>query len=561
MTPEKIKQIFEAAAAVESAPHGARGKRLAFEAARLGMSPRNLSRAIMDVQGRKRKLREDAGAEKKNTATKKWTLIACEYIKKIELAGETKRTLAMESAIAAAERDGRIPPGALKVETAKEIRRRMGVSVKKKHRRLMEKYANHSWQFDGSGSEYLYPIDKDADGNWLFAVRATKKHTWKNTRIPADGVTEEARREMLYYYAAVDGYSGVLFIEPVVAHGEDFDGSARFIQRAFEKKTSNPLIGLPEKLITDSGPLGKNRGEEMLRGLSVELEKSKPYNSKAKGKVERPWRTLWQRFELELLLDKDRIFTFAELKNMLENYLADYNGRPHSNPKFEKAPRERIYALSLAEREQRFFPEGADIFQFAPVTIHRVIDGTGSVRIENETYEIVDCPAAFIGKKALCLRYPDRVMVRNPQDLSWMSTRKFEPVIIGEHRKFKHDVNNELEERAAELKGRKISHRYEAALEKGSEVVVPIVRGREIEPELEESPALPTLCSVTAAVLLFAEESGYGLPDFPEDQQLMIRKICETNMSNPAAIIKIAREVGGIMHAEGLRVWRAQNGG
>ncbi|HPI77940.1 MAG TPA: hypothetical protein PLK80_14500, partial [bacterium] len=277
------------------------------------------------------------------------------------------------------------------------------------------------------------------------------------------------------------------------------------------------------------------------------LETNKPYNSKAKGKVKRPWRTLWQRFELELLLDKGRVFTFAELQNMLVNYLKDYNSRTHPNPKFGGLTRERVYALSLAEREQRFYPEGADIFQYAPVTFYRTLDGTKSVRIGNEYYEVLDCPKAFIGEKLLCRQFPDRVEVRNPQNLSWMATKVYQPVIIGEHRAFKHDINDELEERATELKGRKTSHRYESAPEKREEVVAPIIRGREIEPELEEGPPAPTLRNVTEAVLLFVDEAGYSLPEFPAEQQAMIRRLCEENIDNPALIAEYARKVGKVM--------------
>ncbi|HPI78832.1 MAG TPA: hypothetical protein PLK80_19020, partial [bacterium] len=98
MSPDRIQEILQAAERVESAPHGERSAAMAVEAAKLKMSPRNLSRNIAKLRGRKRALRSDYKADKRENELVEYTKVACEYQKLIAMTGEKKRVLPLESA-------------------------------------------------------------------------------------------------------------------------------------------------------------------------------------------------------------------------------------------------------------------------------------------------------------------------------------------------------------------------------------------------------------------------------------------------------------------------------
>ncbi len=536
--------LIKARKRIETAPHGERGAVLTAEATRLGVSVRTLQRKLLNLRGRRRGQRKETG-HRKETDLERYTIIACGYQKTIQLAG-AERALPMESAIRAAERDGRIPEGALKTSTANGIKRRLNITAKKKHVRITEPDANAVWQADGSGAEYLYFVNYLPDGDCEIAIRADKKKTGKNPRVNAAGEMKEAERLLVYYYGFMDGYSRAAFADVVVAAGENFEDAARAFQRAMERKADSPLVGLPDKLFTDSGPLGKNRAELMLREIGVELVTHTPYLSRAKGKIERFWRELWSRFELEFLLNRNRNIRLSELRAMLSNYLADYNARPHPDARFRNASRAAVYMASLQSREVRLYPEGVDILYYSPIESVRVIDGAGAVRLDKEYFEIIDCPASLIGEKTLVRKFPDRVEVRNPQTKAWLRTKSFAPVMFGDHRAFKSDINDEIEEAAEARESGGLSHRYEARSEEDDGGVRPILRGKEIALEREEERREPPLRSMIEALIFFADESKYAAHEFEPDIEKKIREFLEENMRDRAKVRDMARRVGKI---------------
>ena len=109
-----------------------------------------------------------------------------------------------------------------------------------------------------------------------------------------------------------------------------------------------------------------------------------PYNARAGGKVERPWRTRWQRFELQFLADADRLMTLEELNILQAVYDAREARRAHP---WEKGL-DRVGVYLRDRGDVRLLPEGYLRASFRPD--YRTVAADGTIRYENTYYKAPD---------------------------------------------------------------------------------------------------------------------------------------------------------------------------
>jgi hypothetical protein len=174
-------------------------------------------------------------------------------------------------------------------------------------------YANECWQFDVSPSD-------------LKAL--PEPPPWIDTR---------RGRPVLMLYSVVDDRSGVAYQEYHVVYGEDVPAALRFLFRAMAPKRIEgyPLQGRPHVLYLDHGPIAKSQlFRRVMRYLDVEVRCHMPrgqggrrVTSRAKGKVERPFRTVK---EVHETLYHFHIPQHEDEANAwLVNFLLRYNEQPH----------------------------------------------------------------------------------------------------------------------------------------------------------------------------------------------------------------------------------------
>jgi hypothetical protein len=174
-------------------------------------------------------------------------------------------------------------------------------------------YANECWQFDVSPSD-LKALPEPP--SWIDARRG---------------------HPVLMLYSVVDDRSGVAYQEYHVVYGEDVPAALRFLFRAMAPKTIEgfPFQGRPHVLYLDHGPIAKSQlFHRVMRYLDVEVRCHMPrgkggrrVTSRAKGKVERPFRTVKEVHET--------LYHFhtpqheEEANAWLVNFLLRYNEQPH----------------------------------------------------------------------------------------------------------------------------------------------------------------------------------------------------------------------------------------
>lgn len=143
--------------------------------------------------------------------------------------------------------------------------------------------------------------------------------------------------------------------------------------------------GMPRKLYTDNGgPFINQHLKIVCANLGIRLVHSKPGQPWSRGKVERMFRTLQQDFEAGLRLPGQGAASLEELNGKLACWLQEvYHPRQHDG--IGESPQERFArALPLL----RSLDPQLDLDRLFYTRIDRVVRKDGTVRIENELYEL-----------------------------------------------------------------------------------------------------------------------------------------------------------------------------
>jgi hypothetical protein len=172
--------------------------------------------------------------------------------------------------------------------------------------------SNECWHFD------LSPSD----------LKQVKSPAW---------IQEGRGHPLLMLYSVVDDRSGVAYQEYHGVYGEDVEAALRFLFAAMAPKpqVGFPFQGRPLMLYMDNGPIARSAVfQQVLRYLDIELRTHLPQSqvrrhaaARAKGKVERPFRTVKEMHETLYHFHEPE--TEQEANAWLMHFLLRYNTMPH----------------------------------------------------------------------------------------------------------------------------------------------------------------------------------------------------------------------------------------
>jgi transposase InsO family protein len=441
-----------------------------------------------------RKARADRG-KRMNENIEEWT----RQIWRVKLRPpEDVGVLATDQAVQIAVNEGIIPEAALQTPVAtynriaRELKIKPGV---KRYVRFQAKYPNLVHQFDASSSKYLYVARRLPDGERILKLHRPAQY-YKNKPVPI--------RERPWVYGITDDYSGYHLCRYTTAEGESAADGVLFLQYAWGKK-ENPRIpfrGLPRMIYMDNGPLAKAAPiKDFLTRLDITIVPRQPYNKQAGGKIERPWCSLWGRFEKTFFgVDnwKDFEITLTELNRQLNNYLIEENSRPHRQQK--GITREQAWlTINLRGGVVDIPPQAlTTIFQRHP----RTVDG-GYFTFENQQYEV---PGLIKGKVWVYEGvFDDRLIVEDMQTQTKYEVKLSEPLSFGQRIEL---VKTEAEKLAEESREQlTITDTYYSEAKETKVINMP-VRGEErklVDP-LAVPPAREELTSSRPEEQLFESE-------------------------------------------------------
>ncbi len=210
------------------------------------------------------------------------------------------------------------PKGILKKATVNRYLKKWGydfrsLDMESAAVRFQAKHSNDCWHFD------LSPSDLKQLPEWP---------AW---------VEDRQGKPVLMLYSLVDDRSGVAYQEYHVVFGEDVEAALRFLYRVMAVKETEgfPFQGIPQMIYTDNGPIARSRVfQRVLEYLGIELRTHMPKGkggrrttARAKGKVERPFRTIKELHETLYHFHTPK--NEAEANAWLLNYVLRYNEKPH----------------------------------------------------------------------------------------------------------------------------------------------------------------------------------------------------------------------------------------
>ncbi|MBI3755753.1 MAG: hypothetical protein HY265_06305, partial [Deltaproteobacteria bacterium] len=347
--------------------------------------------------------------------------------------------ISTDQAAALAVKWGKLPEDALLVPigTFNAIARQIGLSKKgRRVSRFQASRPNMAHHFDASSSKFLYIAGKTGDGDYIVKVHRPGSGDYKNKPIPCD-------RLRPWYYGVVDDHSGRLEGTIFAAEGETAGHSLKAICMAWEE------MGMPDQLLADQGMLKKGFiSKDLIARLDVRLPESMPYAKEAHGKIERPWRTAWQRFEKPFYAGDWKNFNIllSELKAQLKIFLTDdYNQLPH---RFEK----QITKMQAWERinlQGGIVRIPADAIATAAKRRERTIGADGILRYEGRLYEVKH----LFNAKVIVFEgvFSDRLVVQDKADGKKYEVRDFAPLDIGEYRAHPETPHQKLIKESAEI--------------------------------------------------------------------------------------------------------------
>ena len=305
--------------------HTERREQVASLAEFFGVSPATIYRALRSLQKPKATTRADYGRPRKMSVSQMERY--CELVAALKLRTTNKqgRHLSTGRAIELLEKYGvetpqghiQAPVGLLTKVTVNRFLVRWGydqphLTKQPAAVRFQADHSNACWQFDLSPSD----LKHIAHPSWVDPDRG---------------------QPTLMLYSVVDDRSGVCYQEYRCVYGEDVEAGLRFLFNAMSAKPVDgfPFCGRPKMLYLDNGPIAKSKiFQEVMKHLEIDWrvhvaagKDGRRVTARAKGKVERPFRTVKETHEV--LYHFHQPATETEANQWLMNYLINYNQRQH----------------------------------------------------------------------------------------------------------------------------------------------------------------------------------------------------------------------------------------
>jgi transposase InsO family protein len=239
------------------------------------------------------------------------------------------------------------------------------------------------------------PVQKRTDVRKAFEVDQVNE-LWIGDFLHGPQVRTGNRSHKAILCALIDDHSRI-----VVGHA--FSASETISALTLVLKEAFLAYGIPKRLYLDNGPaFSSDLLAKSCALAGVSLIHSKPYDSPSRGKVERFFRTVRERF----LAGVQEGLTLAELNQAFWLWLqVDYHHKLHSG--LGESPLDR-YQSAVARIEIRRLAQ-AELDEIFLVRHERVVNNDATISFKGALYEV---PAAYIRQK-IELRHP----VDDPQEL------------------------------------------------------------------------------------------------------------------------------------------------
>tara|TARA_Y100001935_G_scaffold253785_1_gene260969 strand:- start:170800 stop:172437 length:1638 start_codon:yes stop_codon:yes gene_type:complete len=267
--------------------------------------------------------------------------------------GVSKRYLTTDDAIENLEQAGLIPEGLLNRSTVDRRLREAGWNEQRGYERHEDHFVNEVHHFDMSRSEYFDSGINKAGEDIIRVDGRRGSWDYKNK--------EKAERKRLWVAGYIDSYSRAYLVRYFHTTGENIQTGTEALEFFWQREDElHPMVYPPQVLKFDQGSIGKyllhHKTFQRDTGIRIELAASKNdryADHQSQGKVERSFRTLWQKFELKLArqLQMKGVseISLEELNALAHHYCTELLKKKHP---LRAQTRGEVYLAGLRMREQ-----------------------------------------------------------------------------------------------------------------------------------------------------------------------------------------------------------------
>jgi transposase len=343
--------------------------------------------------------------------------------------------ISTEDAIKIALINNKIPAGYADVHHSSidRVIRDLGLNAKRRRvERFQAEYPNEMHHVDASSSNCFYIYKALPDGDFLLRLHRGNKD-YKNKPIPVDGLRP-------WIYGMTDDHSGCHCCRYVAARGEQATHNMEFLAWAWWQQPDKCFWGVPSHPLADKrglikgdhGPMMESPiAKDFFERCIVDIDPSAVLNKETHGKIERPWRTLWQKFELPFFAMSDwKKFeiTMSELNSQLINYSIDYNEMPHRYER--KLSRRQAWERISRHGGVVILPDDA-LETIAKSNVERTVNQEGVFWLDNIPYEVKGLHDAKV--KVIIGVYDKKMVVEDLKDGRKYEVEAFAPNKLGEY--------------------------------------------------------------------------------------------------------------------------------
>jgi len=234
----------------------------------------------------------------------------------------------------------------------------------------------------------LMPGRRRCDARKRFETAAANE-LWICDFMHGPMVKTERKRARAILCAVIDDHSRMIV-------GHAFSASETVASLTVVLKGAFEAYGLPKRLYVDNGPsFSSDLLAKACAQAAISLIHSKPYDSPSRGKIERFFRTVRERF----LINIDSEPTLDELNDAFSVWLReDYHYKEHKG--IEGRPIDRHNASCARVQIRRI--SSAELDEIFLVRHERIVNNDATISFRGDIYEV---PAAYI-RQRIELRHP-----------------------------------------------------------------------------------------------------------------------------------------------------------
>lgn len=500
---------------------GNRAKIIADWAQRLDMSPQTLYKSVSGKAKRKKR----AGVRKIEAIEAAAILVAQVKNRPPEHRGQ----ITTKDAVDIAVDNGLIPQGMAHYATFDRIIRDLGAN---KQKRRIERYQaerpNEMHHVDASSANCFFIHRQLPDGDFVLRLHAGVKD-YKNKPVPI--------RYRPWIYAVVDDYSGYHVARYVAALGENAGDNLDFLCWAWAQNEEKTLFGLPDRIKGDHGPMMSSDGipEWFEDRLDIKIDPSEVLNKDAHGKIERPWRTMWQRFELPFFAEsewKKFEITLSELNRRFLRYQQEYNEKPH---RYERSITRRQAWLKISQHGGAVaLPE--DALKTVVRRWARKLGQDGCFSLDNVIYEVKGLHDAWVW--VYQGTFDDRMIVVSQATGEKYEVIDFTPNKIGEYSQAPESTYQQVRKESVKLEGLH-NTLYTEDRAKPANVRQMPTRIKEVK-VIEDPLSLESYPNIESALREFQALCGFILD---QEMRAEVKKLIEAEKLSRSFVAELALDI------------------